>query len=67
MLSLTLHQFEDGAIQESTKRVVVELSHWHLFHVVVIALDELLEFIEHLIGVTAAHDLGVVGISLHGS
>jgi len=60
VLRLALHQLEDGTVQQAAERVVVEFTHWHLVHLLIIVFDELLEVLEHLIWVAAAHDFSVL-------
>ena len=58
VLRLALDQLEDGTVEQSAERVVVELAHWHLVHVIVV-LDQVLQILKHLRRVAAVEHLAV--------
>ena len=59
VLRLAFDQLEDGAVQQAAERIVVEFTHWHLVNHLIIVFDELLNVLEHLSWVAAAHDFSV--------
>ena len=63
MLHLLLEEGKNCAVRQIVERVVVELAHWHRVRVIIdlffvtVILDELLHVPEHMVWLTAFHDL----------